>query len=209
MAITRQSITLCLIRCGQTVWDADGRVQGATDLPLSEAGRAAVNARLHALAPARPAVIHHPADEAAAETAALCARRTGARTKAVVELADPHLGLLEGLTQQEFAERFPKRFKQWDEDPLSVSPPEGEEIITAANRLFKAIARILRRSRSHEIGIVMHDMGLGLVRCWLADRPLNDLRAALVDRPLFERYDLPVELLGALEKAAQAALASA
>lgn len=193
---------LCLIQCGQTVWNADGRIQGSADLPMSDGGRVDVQRNLHQLAAAKPTVIHHPADEAATETARLCAACTNAKLKAADELADPHLGLLEGLTEQEFSERFPTRFKQWEDDPVSVSPPEGEELIHAADRLFKAVAKILKRSRSDEVGVVLHEMGIGLLRCWLADRPLNDLRAMLKNRPRIERYAVPIELVGTLENAA-------
>lgn len=204
----RKSIMLCLIQCGQTIWEADQRVHGSTDLPLSEAGRAAVQSDLRQLAGAHPAVFHHPPDEAAAETARLCAAQVRARTVAVDELADPHLGLLEGLTTQEFQERFTSRFRQWEDDPVTVSPPEGEEVIHAADRLFKAVARILKRSRSEEVGVVVHDIGLGLLRCWLAARPLNDLRKMLINRPRVERYAVSRDLIDSLASAAEQAHAS-
>ena len=146
----RKTMMVSLIRCGQTVWDADGRLRGSTDLPLSDAGRVAVQADLSQSALGRPSLIHHPPDDAATETARLCAARMGAKIKSADGLADPNLGLLEGLTRQEFAERFHTRFKQWDEDPLSLSPPEGEDVVDAADRLFNTVARILKRSRSDE-----------------------------------------------------------
>src|SRR5262245_57074263 len=119
----RSSITLTLIRCGETTWDAQGRVHGSTDLPLSDAGRAAVMAEVQRLGGARSTIIHHPQDEAAADTARMFAM-AGEKLRDVAELADPNLGLLEGLTQQEFAERFRSRSKQWKDDPITLSPPE-------------------------------------------------------------------------------------
>jgi broad specificity phosphatase PhoE len=203
--VKRQSIMLCLIQSGQTTWEADQRVHGSTDLPLSDAGRAAVQSDLSQLSGAHPSVIHHPPDEAATETARVCAALVRAKCAAVDELADPHLGLLEGLTTQEFEERFTSRFKQWEDDPVTVSPPEGEEVIHAADRIFKAVARILKRSRSEEVGVVVHDIGLGLLRCWLAARPLHDLRKMLVNRPRVERYAISRELIDSLEQAADQA----
>ena len=204
----RKSIMLCLIQCGQTIWEADQRVHGSTDLPLSEAGRTAVKNDLAQLSGAHPATIHHPPDEAATETARLCAAHVRAKTSAIDELADAHLGLLEGLTTQEFEERFTSRFKQWEDDPVTVSPPEGEDVILAADRLFRAVARILKRSRSEEVGLVVHDIGLGLLRCWLAARPLNDLRKMLVNHPRVERYAISRDLIEAMEQAAAQAHAS-
>lgn len=208
MPAKRQSILFCLIECGETSWQADGRVQGAMDLPLSDAGRAAVNSNVHRLGRsgafgAAASVVFHSADESAGETAAICAAHIiDAKTKSVVELADPHIGLLEGLTEQEFSERFPTRFKQWQEDPFSLSPPNGEQMHEAADRLFRAVAKILKQSRSAEVAIVLHELGLGLLRCWLAAQPLHRVRTMLQDRPRVERYCIPKGMLGALEKAA-------
>jgi broad specificity phosphatase PhoE len=206
--VKRKSIMLCLIQCGQTIWEADKRVHGSTDLPLSDAGRTVVQSEVRHDSGAHPSVIHHPPDEAASETARVFASQLRAKTSAVAELADPHLGLLEGLTTQEFEERFTSRFKQWEDDPVTVSPPEGEEVIQAADRLFKAVARILKRSRSEEVGIVVHEIGLGLLRCWLAARPLNDLRKMQVNRPRVERYAVSRDLIDSLEQAAAQAHAS-
>ena len=205
VAVKRSSIMLCLIECGQTIWQTDGRVQGASDLPLSQEGRSGVLDQLSPLDASSAAVIHHPEDEAATETARLCAARISAKTKAVAELADPNLGLLEGVTIQEFAERFPSRYKQWEDDPLSLAPPEGEMIIDAADRIFKATARTLKRSRSGEIGIVLHTIGLGLMRSWLANQPLQAFRSMLTDRPRIERYSVSISLLRGLENASASA----
>jgi broad specificity phosphatase PhoE len=204
----RNAIMLCLIQCGETEWDVNGRIQGSADLPLSEVGRASITSELNRLSVVRAGMVFHPPDEAAAETASICARRIGARTKAVTELADPHLGVLEGLGEQDFAERFPTRYRQWEEDPISLAPPQGEEVIAAADRMFSTVARILRRSRSGEIAIVFHRLNLAMMRCWLANRPLQELRTMLINRPRIERYALPMELLEALESAAREPVAA-
>lgn len=43
MNITPTSVALCIIRHGPTDWTADKRLQGRTDIPLSDAGTAMVN----------------------------------------------------------------------------------------------------------------------------------------------------------------------
>jgi broad specificity phosphatase PhoE len=207
----RSSITLCLIRCGETTWDAAGRIHGGTDLPLSDAGRAAVASQLPRLANVKAASVHHPSDEAATETARMCAEAigAGAKPRSVDELADPDLGLLEGLTEEEFAERFRSRHKQWKDDPMTLSPPEGEEMMTAADRIFRAVAKIVRRSRGEEIAIVLHPLAWGMLRCWLAERSLTMMRSMMDDEVAFERYALPMEMVDGLEKAAAGSGAAA
>jgi probable phosphoglycerate mutase len=204
VAVKRNAaIMMCLVPCGETEWDLSGRIQGAADLPLSDEGRLRVEGEAARLGLVRASLVHHPPDEAATVTAELCAHRIRARTKSVPELADPHLGLLEGLTEQEFSERFPSRYRQWEDDPVSLSPPEGEDMIAAADRIFRAVAKILRRSRSEEVAVVLHRLALAMMRCWLSDRPLSEVRLVLADQPRVERYAVPLELVGSLETAAQ------
>jgi probable phosphoglycerate mutase len=193
-----ESVILTVVRCGDTAWDAEGRLRGRNNLPLSEEGRGAVRRDAAALAGRKFAAVHHPPDDAAAETARIVAEVTGARCREVDDLADADLGVLVGMQEQEFAERFAKRFKQWQEDPVLLAPPEGESIAAARARIFEALARLLRRSRYDETAVVLHPLGLGLLRCWLAGRPSSDLRAVAAACPRVERYALGAELLDRL-----------
>ncbi len=201
MASRRNTILLTLIQCGQTTWDTENRVLGASDLPLSDHGRSEVTSLAAGFVPRHLGVIHHPPDEAAADTARVFADAHGVKTKAVEELADPHLGLLEGLTERVFQERMPTRYKQWQDDPLSLAPPEGEEMVEARSRLLAATARVLRRPKSGEVGIVLHGLGLGFLRGWLADRPGHELRSFLEQAPAIERYALTAEMVKWLDDA--------
>lgn len=201
MATRRPCILLTLVRCGDTDWDTDRRVHGSTDLPLSDDGRSAFAAAAKAF-PGRPDWIHHPPDEAAVDTARLLAEHCGGRGRETPELAEPDLGLLEGLTEAVFAERYPKRYKQWQNDPVTLSPPEGEDLADARVRVLAAVARILRRGKAEEVALVLHPLALGFVRCWLADRRSGDLWTLVRDRPRLERYVLTEPMIGWLEEAA-------
>lgn len=203
MAAKRKPILLTLIRCGETTWDSEGRLHGHSDLPLSIDGRASVTADGAALSSRRITLVCHPPDDAATETAQIVAGTVGGKAKVVADLADPDLGVLEGMSTQEFADRFPKRHKQWQEDPLSLTAPEGEALVEARARVFGAIGRLARRSRTDEIAVVLHPVALGLLRCWMADRPAADLWSMVRTRPRIERYLLAADLVYALEEAAR------
>ncbi len=204
MPSKRNLITIALIRCGETTWDIEGRLHGRSDLPLSIDGRTAVSDDVATFKCRRIATIYHPPDDAAIETAQIVAAAAGGKVKAVADLAEPDLGVLEGLTSQDFSDRFSKRYKQWQEDPLSLTPPEGEPLVDARARLFGAVSRLARRSRHDEIGIVLHPVALGLLRCWLSERPASDLWSLVRTRPRIERYLLAPELVSELEEAARA-----
>lgn len=198
-----------LMRCGETTWAREGRIRGQTDLPLSSSGRSAVCADVARLAGVKIAAVYHPGDEAAGESAHLVADATGAKIRKVEDLADPDLGLLEGLTEQMFCERYAKRFKAWREDPMALSPPDGESLIDARARLLESVARIIRRSKGNEIVFVLHDLAMGMLRCWLADQPTSDFWSVMKDRPRLERYGATSDQLEAMVALAQESLSEA
>jgi broad specificity phosphatase PhoE len=197
-------MVLTLIRCGEHAWDAEGRLHGHSDLPLSIDGRSSVSSDVASLAGRRLATVYHPPDDAASETAQIVARAVGARIKAAADLTEADLGVLEGMTRQVFADRFPKRYKQWQDDPLSLSPPDGEDLADARARLFNAAGRLMRRCRSDEVAMVLHPLSLGFLRCWLADRPPTDVWTLVRDRPRIERYLVAMEMVDWLVEAARA-----
>jgi broad specificity phosphatase PhoE len=203
MAAKRNHIMLNLIRCGETRWDHEGRMLGSSDLPLSDAGRAAIADVLPRLAQAGFTTVYHPPDEAAAETAKIIAHARNGKTKVIEDFAEPELGLLEGLLGEQFAERYPKRHKAWKDDPLSVIPPEGEPMSEARARVFAATAKLLKRNRTGELAIVLHPIALGLLRCWLAGRPPEDMWTLLVDRRRVERYAVAIPLIEQLRATAR------
>lgn len=204
MAVKRKTIVLTLIRSGETTWDTEGRLHGRSDLPLSIDGRAAVSRDVQLLSRTRLSTVHHPPDDAATETAQILAKVVGARTKLVAGLTAGNLGVLEGMSVQAFAERYPKRYKQWEDDPLSLSPPDGEDLADVRARLFAAVGRLLRRTRSDEVAVVLHPLSLGFLRCWLAERPPTDVWSMVRGRPRIERYLVAMEMLSWLDEAAKA-----
>ena len=68
---------LCLVRHGETAWNAEGRVQGQLDVPLSEVGRAQARAVAAALALERFDAIYSSDLVRVRETAAPAAERLG------------------------------------------------------------------------------------------------------------------------------------
>ncbi len=169
--------TLFLILCGDTPWDRESRLRGRTDLPLANAGRAMVvseTARLEQMGIGDLKVIYHPDDEAARDTAGIFAGALKVKTKVAFALADPDLGLLEGLTQDEFEERYPRRHKQWLDDPLALIPPEGESLTDAKERVFRAVAKIVGKSRREKVAVVVHPVGYGFLRALFTRTPLPE-----------------------------------
>jgi hypothetical protein len=56
---------------------------------------------------------------------------------------------------------------------------------------------------------VLHQLALGMLQCWLADRPTSALWSMIRDHPRLERYAIAADQLEALDAAAREAVGEA
>lgn len=101
---------ILLVRHGESVGNAEDRMQGSSDFPLSERGRAQARALGAFLAERGLLWDRHYASplSRARETAAIVAETSGgSRAEPEPALAELHAGALEGLTFSDIAARFP------------------------------------------------------------------------------------------------------
>ena len=123
-----------LWRHGQTVWNAERRFQGQSDIPLDETGQAQAERAARLLAGLRPDLIVSSDLSRAAGTAAALARLTGLEVTLDKDLRERHGGCWEGLTDAEIRARYPVEHANW-------SPPDGEPTPVVAERVAAALHR--------------------------------------------------------------------
>ncbi len=170
-----QDIHMLLVRASGTAWDEAGRLQSETDLPLSQAGREDVAGLCASLNGQRLGAVHTAPDEASVETAEALASRCGGRVRPLDALAEPGIGLWEGLKESELTERYAKAYRQWLEDPSSVQTPEGEEFDEASERILGAVGRALEKAAKDPVSIVVRPMAHAIIRGWLLERTPQEL----------------------------------
>jgi probable phosphoglycerate mutase len=183
---------LWLFRPADTDWDQARRLQGNVDLPATEESLTELRSRVARLAEG-PELLFHAPGGCAAESARVVAGRFGCRAVQVQALADPDLGLLQGLTMADFERRFGSRFAEWTESPLTVSPPEGEPMSEARARILDAFAGILAAAPGRRVGIVLHVVALATVRDALAGGDGSRLWSRVEGRAWFTRYAVPAD----------------
>jgi len=127
-------VRLVLWRHGQTVWNAERRFQGQSDIPLDETGQAQAERAARLLAGLRPDMIVSSDLSRAASTAAPLARLTGLDVIPDKDLRERHGGCWEGLTDAEIRERYPEAHATW-------TPPDGEPTPAVADRVASALQR--------------------------------------------------------------------
>src|SRR6202044_3173074 len=127
-------VRLVLWRHGQTLWNAEHRFQGQSDIPLDETGQAQAERAARLLAALRPDAIVSSDLARATSTAAPLARLTGLEVMLDKDLRERHGGCWEGLTDTEIRERYPQAHATWH-------PPDGEPSAAVADRVAAALQR--------------------------------------------------------------------
>jgi broad specificity phosphatase PhoE len=123
-----------LWRHGQTVWNAERRFQGQTDIELDETGKAQAERAARLLTGLSPTMIVASDLSRAASTAGYLARLTGLAVTLDKDLRERHGGCWEGLADTEIRERYPAEYATWN-------PPDGESSQVVADRVAAALRR--------------------------------------------------------------------
>ncbi len=123
-----------LLRHGQTIWNAEHRFQGQTDIPLDETGTAQAERAGRLLAALRPDAIIASDLSRAVATAQPLAKLTGLVVTLDMDLRERSGGLWEGLTDDEIRERYPRERQTWD-------PPGGESARAVTDRVTAGLQR--------------------------------------------------------------------
>jgi broad specificity phosphatase PhoE len=113
---------LVVLRHGRTSWNAEGRAQGQSDVELDAAGHAEAALAAPWVARYAPVALWSSDLARARQTAAYVAKETGLDPVYDERLREFSLGERTGLTNEEFAERFPAqaealRAGRWDPVP--------------------------------------------------------------------------------------------
>jgi broad specificity phosphatase PhoE len=182
---------LLLIHAGPTPWDAENRLTGSHSLPLTPDAQVAAQSLVDAIAVPPTGLYLCRADEACEQVGRMVGKRFGLRLRDRPEFAELKLGLWEGLEREELRRRFSTIFPQWEEQPLSVIPPEGESLQEAIDRVKPALQKILRRNRDGNVAIVLRPLAMQIVSGLLHDEDGAKIAAHLHNIDVMETIELP------------------
>ena len=163
--------TVVLIRPGATVYDEQNRVQGVLDIPLSDRGWAEVAELTEKLADVELSALYSGPSENALRTAEAIGKALGLRPRRVDELRNLDQGLWQGLQVEEIKRRHQKVFRQWMDDPCTVSPPHGEPVEEAIDRIKAALKPLVKKHRDEAIGLVACEPIAQFIACYLRRDP--------------------------------------
>lgn len=167
--------SLVLIRAGVTDYEVQGRIRGSLDVPLCDAGEAQAAAAAARLAEAPPSALYTAESLCAVETGGIIGRHLGLKPRVIAGLHNLDQGLWQGLLVEDIRRRQPRLYRQWQDNPWAVAPPEGELLEEACERVEHALEKLLRRHGEGRVALVVPDP-LDRIFGWiLAGESMGDL----------------------------------
>lgn len=172
--MTDTPLEIVLIGAGETEFEVEGRIRGTLNVPLSEEGRKEVEQTLKDLFELDFNVIYACSCEAAQKTAETLAKALGAKFKSIEKLPNVNLGLWQGMLLEDIKSKQPKVFKQWQEHPDTVCPPQGETPADVQERVKEVIQWLKKKHhKGGRIGLVVPEPLAGVIRNVLHNQEPN------------------------------------
>ena len=128
-------LNIVLIRPGSTDYDVQQRIQGSLDIPLNEQGVAEVAELVEQLRDKGIETVYAPVAQPSQQTAQMIAKALDIKWKKVERLENLNQGLWQGMLIEDVRHKQPKVYRQWQEQPENVCPPEGEMLGEADERV--------------------------------------------------------------------------
>jgi broad specificity phosphatase PhoE len=164
---------LYLVRHGESTYNAEGRIQGQADVPLSELGRRQSEAVAEALRAQPVDAVYSSPLRRALETARLIAAPHNLLVRTDARLAELNVGVFQDRLRSELAETHPTELARWLDGDEDFAIPGGESRRQLAERGCAALRAIAAAGDSSAV-VVTHG---GLLSATL--RSLLDLPQAL------------------------------
>lgn len=147
---------LLLIRHGQTTDGVQVRTHGATDIPLSDTGRAQIARLADHLATHRLDALYCSDLDRSRESAAILSEPHLLTPEVVPDLREINFGAMEGCLVDEIPFKFPQVYGAWKTDPATCRFPDGENYVEVKARVIPAVERLLARHVGETIGMALH-----------------------------------------------------
>jgi probable phosphoglycerate mutase len=165
-----------LVRHGQTVWHAENRYCGTSDVALSPEGREQAELLADWARTARLDAIWVSPLGRARETAAAVSRAIGIAPRVDARLRELDFGQGEGLTAVEMAARFPGAWAAFGADPARNHLPGGEEPAALVGRVAEGFEELAGMHPGQRVLVVAHTTLIRLFLCHGLGIPLANYR---------------------------------
>lgn len=147
---------MLLIRHGETVWNKDAKLQGQTDIPLSEQGIKQAIALSKRLSGRKIEAFYASNLTRAIKTASIVAEPHHRQVIMLPGLQELNFGDWEGLTFKEIQQNYSDLSQTWWSNPLETRIPGGETLNELAERSNQTIKDIVLKHSDQTVAVVAH-----------------------------------------------------
>ena len=152
-----------LVRHGATVFSAEDRFAGETDIELSDEGREQARKLAERLGTEKIAAVYASPLVRTLETARIVAKPHNLSVVRRDGLREISHGRWEQMTRQEVEAKFPEEAAAWEEDPYTFAPAGGESGLAVTARALPALVEIVRTHHDENVIIVSHKATIRLL----------------------------------------------
>lgn len=154
---------LCLVRHGETAWNAQGRVQGQLDIPLNEVGQRQARAVGAVLGSEKFDALYSSDLQRVMQTAAPAAQALGMAPVLDARLRERHFGMFETLTYVEVKEKHPEEYARFHRKDLDYDFRSGESLRAFNARALAGVGEIAARHAGGSVLVFTHGGVLEMV----------------------------------------------
>jgi len=164
-----------LIRPGVTDFDEQGRIKGTLNLPLNDHGVAQVVQTIDELVGEKIDAIYTSPCQCCEQTADLLAKSRDMKAKTLKGLQNLDHGLWHGKRVEEVRQQQPRVYRQWQEHPETVCPPEGEPLADVKQRVETTLAKLIKKHKDGIVVLVVPEPLTSVISSQLNASTLGDL----------------------------------
>jgi len=164
---------MCIVRHGETAWNAEHRVQGQLDVPLNAIGQAQALAASKVLSREKFDVIYSSDLSRARQTARPTANLLSLEILLEKDLRERHYGIFERLTYAEVKTRYPEDYARFEAREPDYAFQTGESLRDFSARSIAVISKIADAHEGKSILVFTHGGVLDKLYRFVTGLPLS------------------------------------
>jgi len=171
---------LCLVRHGETEWNAARRIQGQIDIGLNETGLRQAEAAGRWLKMAGIMALYSSDLKRARTTAEAIGQALGLVPVLVPEMRERRYGTFEGLTYDEAKVKYPEGYAAFEGRNADYSFENGESLHAMFERVTSRLKKIAAAHAGQNVVVVLHGGVLDIINRFARGNSLEAPRDFLI-----------------------------
>lgn len=177
---TTRLTRICLVRHGETEWNAERRIQGQIDIELNETGRRQAVAAGRWLKEAGIMALYSSDLKRAWTTAQAIGAELGLVPTATPEMRERRYGVFEGLTYDEAKANHPSGYAAFEGRNADYDFENGESLLAMFERVTGKLKELAGRHPGETIAVVLHGGVLDIINRFVRGNSLETPRDFLI-----------------------------